>query len=83
MWSIVLVLVAVLVGASMQRITGMGFALVAAPFLVPLLGPVDGVILVNLCSVLTAAIILTRVVRDVDWRRAGVLALFALVGIVQ
>ena len=66
----------------MQRVTGMGFALVAAPFLVLLLGPVDGVILVNLCSALTAAIILTRVVRDVDWRRAGVLALFALVGVV-
>ena len=82
MWSIALVLLAVLVGSSMQRVTGMGFALVAAPFLVLLLGPVDGVILVNLCSVLTAAIILTRVVRDVDWRRAGVLALFALVGIV-
>ncbi|WP_255570374.1 sulfite exporter TauE/SafE family protein [Cryobacterium sp. TMT2-4] len=71
-----------LIGSSMQRVTGMGFALVAAPFLVLLLGPIDGVILVNLCSALTAAIILTRVVRDVDWRRAGVLALFALVGIV-
>ncbi|MBC7442294.1 MAG: sulfite exporter TauE/SafE family protein [Ramlibacter sp.] len=82
MWSIVLVLLAVLVGSSMQRVTGMGFALVAAPFLVLLLGPVDGVILTNLCSALTAAIILTRVVRDVDWRRAGALALFAIAGIV-
>lgn len=82
MWATVLLLLAVFVGSSMQRVTGMGFALVAAPFLVLLLGPVDGVILVNVCSALTAAIILARVVRQVDWRRAGGLAIFALVGIV-
>jgi len=82
MWSTILVLLAVFVGSSMQRVTGMGFALVAAPFLVLLLGPVDGVILVNACGALTAAIILGRVMRHVDWRRAGGLAVFALVGIV-
>jgi hypothetical protein len=82
MWSTALVLLAVFVGSSMQRVTGMGFALVAAPFLVLLLGPVDGVILVNACAALTAAIILGRVLRHVDWRRAGGLALFALAGIV-
>lgn len=82
MWSTVLVILAVLVGSSMQRVTGMGFALVAAPFLVLLLGPIDGVILVNGCGALTAAIILGRVVRNVDWRRAGWLAAFALVGII-
>ncbi|TFD58906.1 sulfite exporter TauE/SafE family protein [Cryobacterium suzukii] len=82
MWTTVLVIAAVLVGSSMQRITGMGFALVAAPFLVLLLGPVDGVIVVNVCGALTASIILMRVFRQVDWRRYGVLAVCAVVGIV-
>ncbi|TFD52297.1 sulfite exporter TauE/SafE family protein [Cryobacterium frigoriphilum] len=82
MWTIVLVLVAVLVGSSMQRVTGMGFALVAAPFLVLLLGPIEGIVLINACAVLTASVILARVVRDVDWRRYGVLAAWALVGII-
>ena len=50
MWTTVLVIAAVLIGSSMQRITGMGFALVAAPFLVLLLGPIDGVIVVNVCG---------------------------------
>ncbi|WP_241992909.1 sulfite exporter TauE/SafE family protein [Cryobacterium frigoriphilum] len=81
-WTIVLVLVAVLVGSSMQRVTGMGFALVAAPFLVLLLGPIEGIVLINACAVLTASVILARVVRDVDWRRYGVLAAWALVGII-
>lgn len=82
MWTTILVLVAVFVGSSMQRITGMGFALVAAPFLVLVLGPFDGIILVNACGVLTAALILPRVIRHVDWRRFAVLATFALLGIV-
>jgi uncharacterized membrane protein YfcA len=37
----------VLLGASVQRLTGMGFALVAVPALVLLLGPSDGVALAN------------------------------------
>ncbi|WP_338419628.1 sulfite exporter TauE/SafE family protein [Cryobacterium psychrophilum] len=78
----ILVLVAVFVGASMQRITGMGLALVAAPFLVLLLGPIDGIVLVNACAILTAGLILPRVIRHISWRRYAVLASFALLGIV-
>ena len=81
MWTTVLVIAAVLIGSSMQRITGMGFALVAAPFLVLLLGPIDGVIVVNVCGALTAGVILTRVFRHVDWRRYGILAFCAVIGI--
>jgi len=78
----ILVLVAVFVGSSMQRITGMGFALVAAPFLVLLLGPIDGIVLVNACAIFTAGLILPRVIRHIDWRRYAVLSCFALLGIV-
>lgn len=77
-----LVLAAVVMGAGMQRITGMGFALVAAPFLVLLLGPVEGVVLVNLCGAVTAGAIIFRVVRDVDWKRYLLLAASALLGII-
>ncbi|MBG6213432.1 MAG: sulfite exporter TauE/SafE family protein [Cryobacterium sp.] len=82
MWTTVLVIAAVLIGSSMQRITGMGFALVAAPFLVLLLGPIDGVIVVNVCGALTAGVILMRVFRHVDWRRYGILAVCAVLGII-
>jgi uncharacterized membrane protein YfcA len=64
MWTTGLVLAAVVLGAGMQRITGMGFALVATPFLVLLLGPVEGVVLVNLCGAVTAGAIIFRVARD-------------------
>ena len=77
-----LVLAAVVMGAGMQRVTGMGFALVAAPFLVLLLGPVEGVVLVNVCGAVTAGAIIFRVVKDIDWKRYAALAASALLGIV-
>ncbi|MFB6610767.1 sulfite exporter TauE/SafE family protein [Agromyces sp. NPDC056379] len=74
------VAVSVLVGALAQRVTGMGFALIAAPALVILLGPFDGVVLVNLCAVLSSLLILPRVWKLVDWTRFGWLVVPALVG---
>lgn len=74
------VALSVLVGAFAQRITGMGFALISAPAIVILLGPFDGVIVVNLCAVLASLIILPRVWRQIDWRRFGWLVVPALVG---
>lgn len=82
MLTALLVLLAVLVGASMQRSAGMGFAMVAAPFLVLLVGPLPGVLLVNFAGFTTSALILTRVWRDVSWRRLAILAPASLLGIV-
>ncbi|MRG59246.1 TSUP family transporter [Agromyces sp. CFH 90414] len=74
------VAVSVLVGAFAQRVTGMGFALVASPALVLLLGPFDGVIVVNLCAVVSSIIILPRVWRHVEWRRFALLVVPAVGG---
>lgn len=62
-----IVLVSILVGAVAQRIAGLGFALLIAPFLVIILGPHAGVLLVNICGVVSSSIILGRVWRDIDW----------------
>ena len=72
--------VSVLVGAFAQRVTGMGFALIAAPALVVLLGPFDGVIIVNACAVLSSLLILPRVWRFIDWSRFRWLVVPAVVG---
>jgi uncharacterized membrane protein YfcA len=68
----------VLVGAGAQRVTGLGFSLVASPFMVLLLGPFDGVLVINACGAATALLVLTQVWRDVDLRRAGLLIVPAL-----
>jgi uncharacterized protein len=54
---------AVSVGAGTQRITGLGFALVAAPFLVLLLGPFTGVLVVNVLGVAASVLVLVQVRR--------------------
>lgn len=77
-----LLIVAIFTGSLLQRITGMGFALVAAPFIVLIAGPVTGVILVNVCGALTAAMVLVRVLAHVEWKKYLLLVPAALVGIV-
>ena len=71
---------AVMIGALLQRVSGSGLALVSAPLLTLLLGPTTGVMVVNVCSV--AALIFTRVRRDVEWLRYRALALASIVGVV-
>lgn len=79
---VVLLLLAIFVGAAMQRLTGMGFALVAAPFVVLLMGPVTGIVLVNICGVAASLLVLFRVFRYVDWKKFFILASAAVVGVV-
>lgn len=78
---IALVVVAVIFGAAAQRITGMGFGLVSGPFLVLLIGPFDGILVVNACAIVMASLVLSRVWAHVQWRRYVQLVLPALVGV--
>jgi uncharacterized membrane protein YfcA len=72
---------AVALGAATQRITGLGFALVAAPFLVLLLGPFAGVLVINVLGVVASVLVLAQVRRDVDVRRGLLLSAPALVAV--
>ncbi|GLZ46334.1 hypothetical protein Acsp06_25190 [Actinomycetospora sp. NBRC 106375] len=71
----------VLLGALAQRATGLGLALVGAPFLVAILGPRDGVTFGNALQVLLCAVVLARTARGVDLRAAGMLLLGAVVAV--
>nr|WP_262505080.1 sulfite exporter TauE/SafE family protein [Streptomyces sp. TRM68367] len=63
----------VLLGACVQWLTGMGFALVAVPALVLLLGPAEGVVLAN-----CAAGVISVVGLAVGWRRVRLKAMVPL-----
>lgn len=65
---LIVVVLAVLLGSAVQRLTGMGFAMVLAPFAVIALGPSSGVVLVNLLGLVSASLVLSRVVAAVEWR---------------
>lgn len=80
--SLLLVVAAVLLGAGTQRITGMGFALMASPFLVLALGVDDGVATSQALTLVASSIVLSRLWRAVEWRTAMLLLAASLAGIV-
>lgn len=77
-----LILSAVFLGALSQRVTGMGFGLVSGPFLVLLLDPFSGVILVNICGIVASGTVFLRTWREVEWRPFWQLGVGAVLGTV-
>lgn len=74
------IVLAVLAGSALQRISGMGLGLVVAPVLTVLLGAATGVTMSNAAAVLTASLILTALHKDVDWSRFVRLAPLIVLG---
>lgn len=64
------IIVLVAFAAIVQRITGLGFAMVLAPFLVVILGPQDGVMLTNFLALVAPVLMLGFVWKHIQWRRA-------------
>ena len=62
-----LLLTSVFVGAILQRVSGIGFAMVVAPFTIIAIGPAQGVVLVQICGVTSAICVMTQVFRNVHW----------------
>ncbi|MEY8566650.1 sulfite exporter TauE/SafE family protein [Corynebacterium sp.] len=74
---VLLVFVTILVGSCMQRVSGMGVGLIGGPVLSIAIGPVEGIMVVNVLAAVNAAMSTVTVRRDVDWGR------FALIGSVM
>lgn len=77
---IIIILLSTFIGAAAQRIAGLGFALLIAPVFALLLGPHQGVLMVNICGVVSSAIIMSRVRRDIDWSMYRWLTVHSLLG---
>ncbi|GAA1001357.1 sulfite exporter TauE/SafE family protein [Acrocarpospora macrocephala] len=74
-WAVALVLGGIIMaGASIQRLAGIGFALVAVPALVLLLGPAEGVVLANCAAGAISAVGLVG-----TWREVRLAAMIPLV----
>lgn len=76
-----LIAAGVLLGAAVQRVTGLGFGLVSGPLLVLALGPVTGVTLANVVSLLANLVLLAMTWRHVDLRRTALLVVPALLAV--
>jgi uncharacterized protein len=62
-----LTLATIVVSALAQRVAGLGFAMLLAPFLVLIFGPHSGILLVNLLGAVSAGVMFIRVRSYVDW----------------
>lgn len=78
---LLIVLVAVFVGGIAQRVAGIGFGLLLAPFLIVALGPAPGVVVTNVCGALAAGLVIRSVRRRIDWRMYAWLMVPAAVGV--
>jgi uncharacterized membrane protein YfcA len=76
------VIVSTAAGAFAQRVSGLGFSLIAAPSLALALGPRDGVALVNLLAIVVAAAVFAPCARHVDKAKSAVLIPAGLIGVV-
>lgn len=73
---------AILVGSTLQRLSGTGVGLVVAPVLALLMGPALGVFVTNSTTVVSGFLIMLAVIRDVDWKRYLLFLPMALLGAV-
>ncbi|MCQ9368012.1 sulfite exporter TauE/SafE family protein [Brevibacterium sp. 50QC2O2] len=74
------IIVAVLIGVILQRLSGTGVGLVVAPVLTLLLGPALGVFVTNTATIVSGFLIMLAVFHEVDWKRYLIIAPAALVG---
>ncbi len=64
----------VLLGSSLQRLGGMGLALVSAPVISIALGPIQGVLLVNILAAVNATVSTVSMRKDIRWKTVGLIA---------
>ncbi|CAB0549860.1 sulfite exporter TauE/SafE family protein [Corynebacterium diphtheriae] len=62
------VLIIVIIGSLLQRVSGMGLGLVAGPILALLLGPVEGILVLNILAAINAVFITVNVRKHVEWK---------------
>lgn len=70
-------------GAALQAVAGMGMGLVCSSILSMLLGPLAGIMLLNVLALLNAAWLTISQVKHVDWRRFWLIGPLMLVGAIS
>lgn len=68
----------VVLASGLQRLTGVGFAMMMAPFLVVMIGPHGGVMLTALLAIIAPALMIPQVWNEIEWRRLAIIAPVAI-----
>lgn len=80
--ALILLFVIIAVGSCLQRVSGMGLGLIAGPVLSVVLGPVEGILVVNALAVINAVATTVTVHQNVDWRKFALISSVLVFGAV-
>ncbi|MGO2426254.1 MAG: sulfite exporter TauE/SafE family protein [Corynebacterium flavescens] len=74
------ILAIVVMGSCLQRVSGMGLGLVGGPLATLLLGPVEGIMVVNVLAFINAILTTYTARQDVDWKKFSLIAPVMVLG---
>ncbi|WP_295625335.1 sulfite exporter TauE/SafE family protein [uncultured Corynebacterium sp.] len=81
-WALLVIALVALIGACLQRVSGMGLGLIGAPVLSLMVGPVAGVLIINVLAAVNAIFQTLSVRENVDWRKFWLIGPVMVVGAV-
>ncbi|HEY4535535.1 MAG TPA: sulfite exporter TauE/SafE family protein [Enteractinococcus sp.] len=70
------------IATALQRITGLGFAMLTAPFAVVALGTHQGIMLITALAIIASLCMLPGMWHDIDWSRVGGIGIPAALSVV-
>lgn len=79
-WALIIILCVVLIGSTMQRVSGMGLGLIGAPVLSLLVGPVSGVLIINVLAAVNAIMQSISVRENIDWKKFWLIGPVMIIG---
>ena len=70
----------VVVGSTLQRVSGMGLGLIGGPILMLIMGPVEGILVINVLACINAVLTTYSVRENVSWKKFGLIAPVMVIG---
>ena len=74
--------ITICIGAILQRVSGMGVGLIGGPVLMLMLGPVEGIMVINVLAAINAAANTIGMRADISWSRFWLIAPVMIIGAV-
>lgn len=80
MMAVAAVFLAIAVGSCLQRVSGMGVGLIAGPIISIVIGPVEGIMVLNILACINAGATAVTMRRNVDWSQFWIISSVLIIG---
>ncbi len=82
MITLLIIALAIIVGATIQRLSGTGIGIVTSPFLTALIGPISGVLITNLVGLLGALMMIYPLRHYIEWKKYAIITFSGFLGMI-